>query len=114
MKASLNNQMATKKVLDKTFQAKSIVISRKPGKSEDGFKTAFIGLFKDNNPHLSNKVPFEVVEVKETERVRIRELRNVSFYLMGNDIVINNLEEVSIKQTEDNIITITGKQNLPK
>ena len=104
----------TNKIIDKTFKAKSVVISRKPGKNEDGFKTAFIGLFRENNPHLTNQVPFEVVEVKEIEKVRIRELRNVSFYLMGNDIVINNLQEVSIKQTEDNIITITGKQNLPK
>jgi hypothetical protein len=100
--------------MDKTFTAKSIVISRKPGKDDDGFKTAFIGLFKENNPHLKAKIPFEVIEVKETEKVRIRELRNVSYYLLGNDIVINNLEEVNIKQTEANILTITGKQNLPK
>jgi hypothetical protein len=99
--------------MDKTFKAKSIVISRKPGDNEDGFKTAFIGLFKDNNPHLKGKVPFEVIEIKEIEKVRLRELRNISYYLMGNDIVINNLAEVTIKKTEDNIIYITGKQNLP-
>jgi len=100
--------------MDKTFKAKSIVISRKPGDNKDGFKTAFIGLFKDNNPHLKGKVPFEVVEIKETEKVRIKELRNVSFYLMGNDIIINNLEEVTIRSTEDNIVYINGKQNLPQ
>lgn len=103
-----------RKIINKTFKAKSVVVSRKPGKTDDGFKTAFIGLFHDNNPHLTGKIPFEVIELKEIEKVRIRELRNVSYYLMGNDIVINNLEEVAIKQTEENIITITGKQNLPK
>ena len=103
-----------KKSIHKTFKVKSVVISRKPGKDENGFKTAFIGLFTENNHHLTNKVPFEVLEVKDIEKVRIRELRNVSFYLMGSDIVINNLEEVSINQAEDNIITVTGRQNLPK
>ena len=100
--------------MEDTYKAKSIVISRKPGDNEDGFKTAFIGLFEDNNPHLKGKVPFEVVEIKETEKIRLRDLRNVSYYLMGNDIVINNLEEVTIRKTEDNIVYVTGKQNLPK
>ena len=31
----------------------------------------------------------------------------------GNDIVINNLKEVSISQ-EDGVVTLTGKQSLPK
>ncbi len=103
-----------KKLLNKKFRAKSITISRKPGKDENSFKTAFIGLFNENNPHLKGQAPFEVIEVKDIEKVRIRELRNISYYLLGNDIVINNLEEVSILQPEEHILTITGKQNLPK
>lgn len=98
---------------DKTFKAKSITVSRKPGKDKDTFKSAFIGLFNDNNPHLKAKAPFEVIELKEVEKVRFHDLRNISFYLLGNDIVINNLEEISIKQ-EGNIVTLLGKQNLPK
>jgi len=31
---------------------------------------------------------------------------------MGNDIIINNLQEVSIIQ-KGNILTLTGKQDLP-
>ena len=96
-----------------SYKAKSVVISRKPGKDKDGFKTVFIGLFKENNPHLKGKIPFEVIEVKDTEKVRIRELRNISYYLMGNDIVINNLELVNIDKSEKNIVVVTGKQNLP-
>src|SRR3990167_3107156 len=96
----------------KIFKAKSIIISRKPGKDKDGFKTAFIGLFKENNPHLKGKIPFEVIEVKDIEKVRIRELRNISYYLMGNDIVINNLELVRIS-SKDGIVTLTGTQQLP-
>jgi len=98
---------------DKTFKAKSITVSRKPGKDKDTFKSAFIGLFNDNNPHLKAKEPIEVLELKEVEKVRFRDLRNISFYLLGNDIIINNLEEITIKQ-EGNIVTLMGKQNLPK
>ncbi len=97
---------------NKTFKAKSITVSRKPGKDKDTFKSAFIGIFNDNNPHLKAKEPIEVLELKEVEKVRFRDLRNISFYLLGNDIVINNLEEISIKQ-EGNIVTLMGKQNLP-
>ncbi len=98
---------------NKTFKAKSITVSRKPGKDKDTFKSAFIGLFNDNNPHLKAKEPIEVIELKEVEKVRFRDLRNISFYLLGNDIVINNLEEISIKQ-DGNIVTLMGKQNLPR
>lgn len=98
--------------MEKTFAAKSIVVSRKPRVRQEGHKTAFIGLFKENNPHLKGRAPFEVVEIEETEKVRIRELRNVSYYLLGNDIVINNLETVTIAK-DGNIVTITGEQDLP-
>ncbi len=97
----------------KTLKAKSITVSRKPGKDKDTFKSAFIGLFNDNNPHLKAKAPFQVIELKEVEKVRFRDLRNISFYLLGNDIVINNLEEVTITQ-ENNVVTLSGKQNLPQ
>ena len=97
--------------MDKTFKAKSVTISRKPGKDEDSLKSAFIGLFNENNPHLSAKEPFEVLEIKEVEKVRIKKLENISYYLMGNDLVINDLLEVSFVK-EGNILTITGKQDL--
>jgi len=98
--------------MKKTFKIKSVVISRKPGKDPEGFKSAFIGLFKENNPHLKGKAPFKVLEIPEVEKIRIRDLRNISYYLMGNDIVINNLEEVVIIK-EDHILTLTGTQDLP-
>jgi len=55
----------------------------------------------------------DVVEIKEVEKVRIRDLRNISYYLMGNDLIINDLTEVEMI-TEGNILTIIGKQTLPK
>ena len=97
--------------METKYKVKSVVISRKPGKNKEGLWSAFIGLFSENNPHLKGRAPFKVVEIEETEKVRIRELKNVSFYLMGNDLVINNLSEVKIKD-ENNIVTLTGKQEL--
>ena len=41
----------------------------------------------------------------------IKHLENISYYLMGNDLVINDLLEVSFVK-EGNILTITGKQDL--
>jgi hypothetical protein len=99
--------------MEKVYHAKSVIISRKPGKDKEGLKNAFLGFFTENNPHLKGKAAAEVVEIPEVEKVRIRELRNVSYYLMGNDIVINNLVEVRLVK-EGNILTLTGKQNLPK
>ena len=58
-------------------------------------------------------MPFEVVEVPNVEKVRIRELRNISYYLLGSDLVINNLENVEIRK-EGKVLTLTGKQSLPK
>ncbi len=93
-----------------TYKVKSITISRKPGKDKEGLWTAFIGLFEENNPNVT-KVPKKVLEFKEIEKVRIRELRNISYYLMGNDIVINNLVNVTFEE-DNHILTLTGKQEL--
>ncbi len=97
--------------MDESYEVKSITLSRKPGEDKDGNWTAFIGLFKDNNPHLEAKVPFKVLDIKDVEKVRIRDLRNISYYLMGNDIIINNLTEVTLK-LDKNILTLSGKQDL--
>jgi len=97
----------------KKYKAKSVVISRKPSHKDEEVWHAFIGFFDENNPHLKGKVPREVVEIPRVEKIRIRELRNISYYLLGNDLVINNLEELTIEQ-EENVVILTGKQNLPK
>ena len=95
------------------YKVKSVVISRKPGEDKEGLWSAFIGLFQENNPHLKGRAPSKVVELKKVEKVRVRDLRNISFYLMGNDLVINNLTEVLIEQ-EGNVVTVTGRQELPQ
>ena len=98
--------------MEKTYTAKSLTLSRKTGaKKDEGLWTAFIGLFSENNPHLVATDPIEIIDIHDVEKVRLRDLCNVSYYLMGNDIVVNNLESVTLKK-EGNILTLTGKQNL--
>lgn len=94
-----------------TYQCKSVTISRKPGDDKEGLWSAFIGLFDENNPHLKAKAPKEVLEIKNVEKVRINDLRNISYYLMGNDIVINNLIELNVEHKDD-ILTLTGTEDL--
>lgn len=100
------------------YHAKSVVISRKPtGKCmgaknvEKGSWSAYIGLFDDNNPHLKAKAPIDVLEIKDIDKVRVNELRNVSYYLEGNDVVINNLIELEV-DVKERIVTLTGKQEI--
>ncbi|PIN87833.1 hypothetical protein COV12_01750 [Candidatus Woesearchaeota archaeon CG10_big_fil_rev_8_21_14_0_10_32_24] len=95
-----------------TYDVKSITISKKPGGSEDKYRIAFIGLFNENNPHLTAQAPFKVLEINDIEKVRLHDLRNVSFYLVGNDIVINNLEKLHVDISEG-VVTLSGKQVLP-
>lgn len=95
------------------FETKSVVVSRKPGKDKDGLFRAVLGLFEDNNPHLKAKVPFKTVEFDDVVKVRLRDLRNVSLYLMGNDLVINNLVFLEAEFDENaRILTLTGEQEL--
>ncbi|MBI2102788.1 hypothetical protein HYT55_03035 [Candidatus Woesearchaeota archaeon] len=101
------------KDFQKKFKVKSVTVSRKPSETKEETWSAFIGLFDENNPHLKGRAPFEVLDIPNIEKIRVRELRNISYYLMGNDLIINNLEEVSIAR-EGSVVIITGKQNLPK
>jgi hypothetical protein len=93
------------------YKCKSVTISRKPGADKEGLWSAFIGLFDENNPHLKAKAPLEVLEIKNVEKVRINDLRNISYYLMGNDIVINDLVSINVEK-EGDILTLTGKEDL--
>lgn len=84
------------------------IISRKPQEKKDDFKTASIGIYDTNNPHKSAKFPRIVYEFTNTEKVRIKGL-NVSYYLEGNDIIINDLEELFIIK-EGTFLVLKGYQ----
>jgi len=83
----------------------SVLISRDESERSDNvYRTAVLRLFKVNNPHKRHNVfPTHVFRFSNTEKVRIRRL-NVSYYLEGPDIVVNDLEELYIIHEENKLI----------
>jgi hypothetical protein len=79
------------------YKTKSIMVGRLPRKNEGEYKTAIIRLFEVNNPHKTTEFPKVTLEVEDIEKIRLRNL-NVSYYLEGNDIIINDLKSVKIKK----------------
>jgi hypothetical protein len=71
--------------------------------------TVVLRLFNINNPHKRHNVfPTHVLRFNDIEKVRVRRL-NVSYYLAGPHIVINDLEELYILN-EDNKLVLKGYQ----
>lgn len=93
-----------KKIKEETV---SVLVSRKAHPTNK-YKTLIIKLFDINNPHKTTIFPKKIYEFTNIEKARIRRL-NVSYYLEGNDIVINDLEEIYIIK-EESKITLKGYQ----
>ncbi|MBU2561378.1 MAG: hypothetical protein KKD17_03705 [Nanoarchaeota archaeon] len=87
---------------------KSALVGRLPRDEGKKFKTAVIRLFNVNNPHKTTEFPVKTYEFSDTEKIRLKRL-NVSYYLEGNDLVINDLEEINILR-EGNKLIIRGYQ----
>lgn len=87
---------------------KSVLIGRLPRAEGKTFKTAVIRLYNVNNPHKTTEFPTKTYEFSDIEKIRIRRM-NVSYYLEGNDIVINDLDEIFITH-EDNKLVVRGYQ----
>jgi len=88
----------------------SVLISRDDSeKADNEHRTAVLRLFKVNNPHKKKNVfPTHVFRFSNIEKVRVMRL-NVSYYLEGPDIVVNDLEELYIIQ-EDHKLVLKGYQ----
>jgi len=93
----------------KTYKTKSIIIGRKQKYAENpDVRPCFISLFDKNDPHKTGEVPFEILEFEKVHKVIIKGM-DINYLLPGNDIVINDLEFISIK-TEGPHIILFGKQ----
>ncbi len=92
-------------------KTKSVLIARKKRLDPEDYnhRPCFISFFNTNDPHLSVDGPTKVVEFDRKHKVKIEGL-NVHYLLPGNDIVINDLEEVEIHEDGD-LITVTGKHS---
>lgn len=89
------------------FNTKSVLVTRTPRKGDNEFKTASIKLFKINDPHKTEELPTESLEYDNIEKIVIKNM-DIDYYLEGNDIIINNLESVSVEK-DGNIVVISGK-----
>jgi hypothetical protein len=77
---------------------------RKYGSHHDDHPTLVIKCFDVNNPHkIPNLFPNVVYEFTNIEKIRIRRL-NVSYYLDGEHIVINDLEELYIIHDDKKVV----------
>tara|TARA_Y100000031_G_scaffold92997_1_gene102061 strand:- start:187 stop:471 length:285 start_codon:yes stop_codon:yes gene_type:complete len=91
-----------------THEAKSIILSRKPGAKGEEHYMLLVALFEHNNAHKAGETPKQVLEFPNIEKVRLRNL-NISYYLDGNDLIVNDLSEITINQ-EGDMIVLEGKQ----
>ena len=84
------------------YKTKSVIIGRIKkamdlDETEDT-RPCFIALYNTNKPHTSGKIPFKILEFVG-QKVCIREGLEVDFLLLGKDLLIDNLESITI--TED-------------
>jgi hypothetical protein len=87
------------------YKAKSVVFGRKPRQNPDEFKTAFFKLYAALKPLETDSFPLEELDFPNTEKVVVVG-PVMSYYLEGNDMVFDDISEVTIEQ-EGTIVTIT-------
>jgi len=85
-----------------------IMIGRLPREDGAQFKTTVFRFYDKNNGHLTNDFPIATIEYPDIEKVRIRRM-NVAYYLEGNDLIVNDLEEVRIIK-KGNMVLVRGYQ----
>ena len=80
------------------YKTKSLLVTRMPRKKEGEFKTASIKLFKINDPHKTDELPSKTFEYSNVEKIMLKKIPEVDYYLEGNDLIINNLKQISISK----------------
>tara|TARA_Y100000310_G_scaffold320216_1_gene376416 strand:+ start:3458 stop:3754 length:297 start_codon:yes stop_codon:yes gene_type:complete len=96
----------------KKYKTKSVLIARKKRENPEDYnhRPCFVSLFDSNDPHLSVEGPKKVIEFSRKHKVVIEGLNNVNYLLPGNDIVINNLTEITVRE-EGDFVFVSGKQS---
>lgn len=94
------------------IKTKSVLIGKKKkDKDYDGIeRPCFISLFDINDPHLSKEVPKKRYDFEDgIHKIIIKGLK-IDYLLAGNDIVINNLDEIEFNEDKEGHLIVTGKQ----
>lgn len=68
----------------------------------------FISLFQIHEPHQSGQAPEKIIDYEHIKTVFIKNL-DVNYQLAGNDLILDNLEELSIEE-DGEVIIIKGRQ----
>ncbi len=94
------------------LKAKSILIGK--GKKSENYegndRPVYVSIFEKNDPHLDCQVPIDRYDYeKGIHKVILKNLK-IDYLLAGHDIVINNLEEVSLEKDTKGHLIVTGKQ----
>lgn len=105
---SSNKTVDTSKDGEVKRVARCVMIGRLPRGDGNQYKTAVFRFFKENNGHKTGDFPLETLEYPNIEKVRIRRM-NVSYYLEGNDLIVNDLEEVRLIK-KGTMIIVRGYQ----
>lgn len=91
------------------YKVKSVIIGRMKRKSKDETTyPCFISLFQIHEPHRSGQAPDKILDYEHVRKVFIKNL-DVNYQLAGNDLILDNLEELSIEE-DGEVITIKGRQ----
>jgi len=85
------------------YPCRSAMVGRLPRKGDAEFKTLSIKLFKNDNAHKTEELPFKEIEIPNVEKVRFRHLFT-TYYLEGNDVIINHMEEIHIMKRGECVI----------
>ena len=96
------------------YNVKSILIGRKKRdeeakKKDDTSRPCFVSLFDENNPHTKGLAPKKIIDFT-AHRVIIKGANELSYLLAGNDILLNDLEEIDVAFEEHGHVIITAKQ----
>ena len=89
------------------YNYKCAIVARKKIRETDSYN-CLINMFDINEGHLSGEVPKEFLEFENVKKVEINGL-NLCYFLIGNDVVINDMESLEITEEDDKLL-ITGKQ----
>ena len=91
------------------YETKSIIIGRKkrPNKDDEAYP-CFVHLFNMNDPHESGRVPAQMLDFEDVQRIVLTGL-SLSYLLAGNDLVVNDLKHVEIEKKGPDIF-ISGEQ----
>jgi len=94
----------------KKYNYKSVLIARKKRTNPEDFnhRPCFMSFFEENNPHLNTNGPKEVLEFDRKHKVIINGL-DIHYLLPGNDIVINDLEELTVEENGEEV-HVFGRQ----